>query len=123
MFYGVSRVKTDLHSKYIIWLCVWLMFLIISVVYTKKWPKCVRISKLKLMLAKIWSIIIFQTLTARGNVDLSVGIILSEKNYGGTGLISEKTEALYAELNERVEAATSSYFRQPIFYNIFILCL
>ena len=29
--------------------------------------------------------------------------------YGGTGLVSEKTEALYAEPNERVEAATSSY--------------
>ena len=25
------------------------------------------------------------------------------------GLVSEKAEALYAELNERVEAATSSY--------------
>ena len=34
---------------------------------------------------------------------------LSEKNYGGTGLISEKTEALYIELNGRAEAATSSY--------------
>ena len=32
-----------------------------------------------------------------------------KKIYGGTGLISEKTEALYAELNERAEAATSSY--------------
>ena len=30
------------------------------------------------------------------------------KKVGGTGLISEKTEALYAELNERAEAATSS---------------
>ena len=29
--------------------------------------------------------------------------------YGGTGLVSEKTEALYAEPNERVEATTSSY--------------
>ena len=29
--------------------------------------------------------------------------------YGGTGLVSEKTEALYAEPNERVEAATSRY--------------
>ena len=27
-----------------------------------------------------------------------------------TGLISEKPEALHAEFNERVEAATSSYF-------------
>ena len=29
--------------------------------------------------------------------------------YGGGGLVSEKTEALYAEPNERVEAATSRY--------------
>ena len=28
---------------------------------------------------------------------------------GGAGLISEKTETLYAELNERAEAATSTY--------------
>ena len=31
------------------------------------------------------------------------------KKYGSTGLTSEKTEALQAELNEREEAATSSY--------------
>ena len=31
------------------------------------------------------------------------------KIYGGTGLVSEMTKALHAELNERVEAATSSY--------------
>ena len=41
--------------------------------------------------------------------DISIGKSLSEKKYGGTGLVSEKTEALYTELNERVEAATSSY--------------
>ena len=35
--------------------------------------------------------------------------MLSEKKYGGTGLIFEKTEVLYAELNERAEAATGSY--------------
>ena len=29
--------------------------------------------------------------------------------YGGTGLISEKGEALYTELNERAKAATNSY--------------
>ena len=40
---------------------------------------------------------------------LSIRRILSEKKYGGTRLISEKTEVLYAELNERVEAATGSY--------------
>ena len=31
------------------------------------------------------------------------------KKYRGTGLISEKTEAFYVELNEKVEGATSSY--------------
>ena len=41
--------------------------------------------------------------------DHSIRKILSEKKYGGTELVSEKTEALFAELNERVEAATSSY--------------
>ena len=41
--------------------------------------------------------------------DLSIGRTLSEKKNAGTGLISEKTEVLYAKLNERAEAATSSY--------------
>ena len=31
--------------------------------------------------------------------DRSIGKILSEKNDGGTGLVSEKTEALFAGLN------------------------
>ena len=31
------------------------------------------------------------------------------KKNRGYGVVCEKTEALYAELNERVEAATSSY--------------
>ena len=34
----------------------------------------------------------------------------SKKEHGGTGLFSEKTEVMHAELNKRVEAATSSYF-------------
>ena len=41
--------------------------------------------------------------------DHSIGKVLSEKKYGGTGLVSEKTKALFAKLNQRVEAATSSY--------------
>ena len=49
--------------------------------------------------------------------------ILSEKQYWRSGIISEKAEALYAELNKRVEAATSSYSAIGSFYNIFILCL
>ena len=31
------------------------------------------------------------------------------RGYGSMGLLSEETEALHAELNERAEAATSSY--------------
>ena len=31
--------------------------------------------------------------------DYSIGKILSEKKNGGTGLVSEKKEALFAELN------------------------
>ena len=42
--------------------------------------------------------------------DHSIGTSLSEKKYIGLGLVSEKTEALYEELNERVGTATSSYF-------------
>ena len=50
--------------------------------------------------------IFFPTFTVRGPFHKK---ILSEKIYGGTGLISEKTEALYTELNKRAEVATSSY--------------
>ena len=32
-----------------------------------------------------------------------------KKKYGGRAFISEKTEVLYAELNERAEGATGSY--------------
>ena len=34
---------------------------------------------------------------------------LIEKKYGGTGLLSEKMDALHADRNERVDTATSSY--------------
>ena len=44
-----------------------------------------------------------------------MGRIPSEKKYGGTGLISEKTKALCAELNERAEAATSRFFTIYLF--------
>ena len=33
-----------------------------------------------------------------------------KKKYGSTGLISEKSEVLCEELNERAEAATGSYY-------------
>ena len=37
--------------------------------------------------------------------ELSIGRILSEKKFWGMGLISEKTEVLYAELNEERKQA------------------
>ena len=32
-----------------------------------------------------------------------------KKKFGGTGLISEKTDVLWVELNKRAEAATGNY--------------
>ena len=66
---------------------------------------------------KIWSIIFFIVLTVREPFHRKD---CKWKKYEGAGLISEKTEALYAGLNERVEAATSSY---SVTGNIFLLCL
>ena len=50
--------------------------------------------------------IFFLTLTLRGPFHRKD---FKRKKYGATGLISEKTEVLYTELNERAEAATGSY--------------
>ena len=55
--------------------------------------------------------------------DHSIGRNLSEKKYGGTGLLSEKTEALYTGHNERVEAATSSYSATGEFLQYFYFVL
>ena len=49
---------------------------------------------------------IFLTLTVRGPFHWKD---FKRKKYGGTGLISEKTEVLHAELNEGAEAAAGSY--------------
>ena len=48
----------------------------------------------------------FLTLTVRGPIHRKN---FEWKKYGGAGLIFEKTEVLYAELNERAEAVSSSY--------------
>ena len=54
---------------------------------------------------------------------LSIARILRETKYGVTGLISENTEAFYAELNKKAEAVTISYSVRTDFLQIFILCL
>ena len=61
--------------------------------------------------------IFFVTLTVRGPLHRKD---FKWKKYGGTGLISEKVEVLYAELNKRGEAATSNYSDS---LQYFILCL
>ena len=45
-----------------------------------------------------------------------------KRKYGDTELVSEKTEALFAEINERVEAATSTYSATGEFLQ-YVLCL
>ena len=46
-----------------------------------------------------------------------------KKKYGGTGLLSEKTEALHAELNERAEVAARSYSAEVDFLQYIYLVL
>ena len=46
-----------------------------------------------------------------------------KQKYGGMGLICEKTDTLYVELNERMEVATSCYSATGDFLQIFILWL
>ena len=92
ILYAVSCAKTDSHSKYILNFVFGsflerdhLLNLFILKGYATRWAKCVRISKQKLKTIH-WG-----------------------KKYWITGLVSEKTEALYVELNETVLAANSSY--------------
>ena len=115
----VSFFMAFLAQKLIYTINIWLNFvfgsffeqdhllnLFISGVYAKRWPKYARISIQKLMQPKIWSMIFFLTLTVRGPFHRKD---YKWKSIGGMGLISEKTEVLFAELNERAEAATGSY--------------
>ena len=70
-------------------------------------PKCARISIQRLMQPKIWSMMFFLTLTFRGpshRKDCNW-----KKTWGYRANFWKKLEVLYAELNERVEAATSKY--------------
>ena len=46
-----------------------------------------------------------------------------KKKYGGTRLLSEKTEALHAKLNERVEAATNKFCAEVDFLQYIYLML
>ena len=55
--------------------------------------------------------------------DPSIVRILSEKKYGGMGLLSRKTEALCADLKKRAEAATSSYSAEVNFPQCIYLAL
>ena len=69
-----------------------LLNLFISGVYAKRWPKCICSWIKKLMLPKIWSMIFFATWTVREPFHSKD---FKWKKYGGTGLISVKTEVLY----------------------------
>ena len=127
-FHGVSRTKTNLEKKYIIqlWLIFWTRS---SIKLNYFWSLCkkkkdglnkhvFRNKKWCSTKSDRWFFFLF--LTVRGTFHRKD---FRWKNIRGTGLISEKTEALYAKLNKRAEAATSSYSVTGNFYNIFILCL
>ena len=58
----------------------------------------------------------FPVLIGKDHADLLLHRDFNQgQNRTGTGLLSEKTEALYAELNERAEAATSGCFAEVDF--------
>ena len=82
-----------------------LLNLFILGVYAKRWPKCAHISIQKLTLPKIW-LMIFLTLTVRGPFHRQD---FMWKKIWSMGLISEKMQVLYAKINKRTDAATSSY--------------
>ena len=99
----------------------YLLNLVIVGVYEKRWPKCPRISKQKIVQPKIWLIFFFKLWLSK---DLYIGKILSRKKYVGPSLISVKIEALYLELSKRAESATSSYYAMGDFlqyiYSVFV---
>ena len=106
ILYAVSCTKTDSHSKYILNFVFGsflerdhLLNLFILKGYAKRWAKCARISKQKLK------------------------TIHRGKKYWITGLVSEKTETLYVELNKTVQAPIVVILQQTNFYGICTLCL
>ena len=85
-----------------------LLNLIILGVYVKRWPKYAGgISKTETDVAQNLTDDFFLTLTVRGTFHR---MDFKWKKIGGTGgYFLKKMEVWYAELNERVEAAASSY--------------
>ena len=83
-----------------------LLSLIILRAYAKRWPKCTTYFKTETDVAENLIDFFFLTLTVRRSYHWKD---FRGKKIGDTSLLSEETEALHAELNERVEAATSSY--------------
>ena len=127
-FFRFSRARTDLHNKLMILLCAWLIFSARSAIKLNYF----RISCKKM----IYMCMYFKTETdvAQNLIDyLSSTLTVRrpfhrkdfkwKKKYGGTGVLSEKGEALYAELSKRVEAAINSYSAVVDFYNIYSVLL
>ena len=82
-----------------------LLTLIILRLYVKEWPKCARISKQTDVAQNLIDDFFFLTLSE----DHSIGRILIEKKIWGYGSTSWENGSFVWELNERAEAATSSY--------------
>ena len=109
-FLVYTKNKTELHNKYMVQLCVWLIF------WTHLFQEFTRKDDLNVPVFpyKNWGspksdrwFFFFQTLTDKGPFHRKD---FKWEKYGVTGLISEKkTKVLRTELNERAEAATGSY--------------
>ena len=104
-----------------------LLNLIILGVYAKRWPKCARISKQKLMQHKIWSMIFFLILAVRRFFSRKD---FKWKKYGCTGVYGciwvyflKKRKLYNQNLTKERKQPPVVILQNSIFYNIFIRCL
>ena len=123
-----SRINWFTQEIYDLTLCLAQLFgqdhllnLIILGVYTKRWPKCARISRQKLMQHKIWSIMFFLTLAARRPFHRKYFKFKKIKGYEAT-FWKNGSFTLQNLIKERKQPPVVIQ-QKSIFYKIFIRCL
>ena len=96
----------------------YLLNLIILGVYAKRWPKCARISRQKLMQHKIWSIMIFLILAVRR---LFHRKDFKRKKMGVRRYFLKKRKLYMQNLTKERKQPQVLILQKSIFYNIFLV--
>ena len=94
---------------------------IILGVYSKKWPKSVRISRQKLMQKKNWSMIVFLTLAV--GRPFRRNDFKWKKNFGLRGYFLRKWKLYMQILTKEQKQPPVVIVQRSIFHNLFIWCL